>query len=316
MMLRNRLYKMINRERFERLVMSPDANETFRLLTEYGYPDMSGMDLRKINSVLSERRAAIFYDLKLDVPAADIVDMFRIKYDYHNIKVLIKSAGSAAELLSASGRVSPDRIAECFLRGETDSLPRDMRDAINVSQDVFSRTGDPQLADIAADKAYFAQLLRLADSIDCPYITSCARLMIDSANLRTVVRSLRMKKAAEFISGALIDGGTISPGALSAACVSGDVYELFANTRLKKAAEEARAAASGGSLTAFERECDNAVADPYFDAACVSFGPEPVAAYLSHLENELTSVRIILTGKLTGASPELIRERLRVCNVF
>ncbi len=34
-------------------------------------------------------------------------------------------------------------------------------------------------------------------------------------------------------------------------------------------------------------------------------------AYLAAIENEITSARMILTGKLSGINPELIRERLR-----
>jgi len=46
-------------------------------------------------------------------------------------------------------------------------------------------------------------------------------------------------------------------------------------------------------------------------AGSISFGAPPVIAYIAALENEITVVRMILTGKLTGAEPLLIRERLR-----
>ena len=46
-------------------------------------------------------------------------------------------------------------------------------------------------------------------------------------------------------------------------------------------------------------------------AKLVSYGPEAVAAYLAAVEGEITAVRMILTGRLSGAAPEAIRERLR-----
>ena len=105
------------------------------------------------------------------------------------------------------------------------------------------------------------------------------------------------------------------PSTIISAIAGDTVMDLFSATRLASAAELGKAAISGGSVTAFERECDNAVSDFLSGASFVSFGPEPVAAYLSMLENEITSIRIILTAKLSGTQPEIIRERLRNCHV-
>ena len=43
----------------------------------------------------------------------------------------------------------------------------------------------------------------------------------------------------------------------------------------------------------------------------VSFGIEPLVAYLIARENEVKLVRIVLTGKKIGLPPEEIKERLR-----
>ena len=67
----------------------------------------------------------------------------------------------------------------------------------------------------------------------------------------------------------------------------------------------------GGTLTAIERACDNAVNTYLGKAKLVSFGSEPMTAYLAAVENEITAVRMILTGRLAGVKSEAIRERLR-----
>ena len=46
----------------------------------------------------------------------------------------------------------------------------------------------------------------------------------------------------------------------------------------------------------------------------IPFGVEPVAEYLALLESEITAARMILTGRLGGIDPEVIRERLRDIN--
>ena len=64
-------------------------------------------------------------------------------------------------------------------------------------------------------------------------------------------------------------------------------------------------------MTKFELACDNAVTAYLIGARMVSFGEEPVIAYLAALEGEITTVRMILTGRLSGIAPDVIRERLR-----
>ena len=67
----------------------------------------------------------------------------------------------------------------------------------------------------------------------------------------------------------------------------------------------------GGPLTKFELACDNAVNAYLAQAKLVGYGEEPVIAYQAAVENELTAVRMILTGRLAGITPQVIRERLR-----
>ena len=71
------------------------------------------------------------------------------------------------------------------------------------------------------------------------------------------------------------------------------------------------AAMSGGALTAFELLCDNALMDYIRAAKLRSFGAAHVSAYLAAMENETTAARMILTGRLAGLQPAVIRERLR-----
>ena len=46
-------------------------------------------------------------------------------------------------------------------------------------------------------------------------------------------------------------------------------------------------------------------------AKLISFGSQPVVRYLALVEAETTAVRMILSGKMAGIAPNVIRERLR-----
>ena len=140
------------------------------------------------------------------------------------------------------------------------------------------------------------------------YVTT----LIDSANLRAAVRCVRMGKDAEFLRGALVAGGNVPVQRLVQAVFSGEgIAAAFASTPFSDAAALGAAAIEGGTMTEFERECDNAVNRYMTGAHLKSFGPEQVVGYLTAEEGNTMAVRMVLTGLLAGIDPERLKERLR-----
>ena len=137
------------------------------------------------------------------------------------------------------------------------------------------------------------------------------RIQIDSANLRSVVRTLRMGKSMEFLRGVLFEGGNIDTNRILNNAAGGNLEDLYAISPLKEAAEAGTAALNGGRLTRFEKLCDDAVLSYVAGAKYVAFGEAPVIGYLAAKENEFTSVRIIMSGRMAGLDADTIRERLR-----
>ena len=140
----------------------------------------------------------------------------------------------------------------------------------------------------------------------------CKHMKIDSANLRSAVRSARMGKGADFLRRALIPGGNVSLDSITAAVTGrGELTQVFSHTYLEAAAASGAEAVKGGALTDFERLCDNALTAYLTQGKRVAFGEHPLIGYLYAKENELTTIRIILTGRLAGLDSDTIRERLR-----
>ena len=314
-LLRAREARMLTRDKAERMLEAPSFDEAAKLLTDCGYKDMSGMNAKEVDKTLNERRAAEFAELARMAPNALLVDVFRMKYDYHNAKTIIKSEAEGIErpdLMSDSGRLSPQTLTEAFREEKYLGIPTLLADAMITAKNTLARSGNPQQADFILDRAYFEELFRDAEKLDSKFLSGYARTMIDSANLRSAVRTLRMHKDADFLRTALIPGGSVSPERLVMSSVSGEgLAVLFASTLLETAASLGAAAASGGTMTKFELECDNAVTAYLTNARLIAFGEEPVIAYLAALEGEITTIRMILTGRLAGIAPDVIRERLR-----
>ena len=314
-MLRAREAKMLTREKAERMIDTASFDEAAKMLADCGYEDYSGMNAKQVDNALAERRAEIFAELARMSPNPETVEVFRMKYDYHNAKTLIKAEAAALEredLLSSSGRVPVQTLIKSFTEEKFTGVPPVLADAIVQAKSVLARTANPQLADFALDKAYFTELLKAARELDSDFLTGYARILIDSANLRSAVRTMRMGKDLDFLKLALVPGGGIDAGRIAASSSSGETLAaLFTNTLLAEAAALGAEAAKGGSMTDFELACGNAVTAYLTKARLVAFGEAPVIAYLAAVEGEITAVRMILTGFLAGIAPDTIRERLR-----
>lgn len=315
-LVRAREASMLTEEKRSRMLEAENFAESARILAECGYPDLSEADAAGVNAALGEASAALFAELRTLVPEPELVEAFQIKYDIHNVKTLLKAQAAGVEgayLLSAAGSVDKEQLTESFLADGGHSLSGWLGEAMEEASGILARTGNPQLADIALDKRYFARLLYCGEAVVGDFLTRYVRLLIDNANLRTLVRTLRMGRDAQFLEGALIPGGNIDCARLLEASASAGegVAAAFEGTQLAQAAALGAEGLSGGAMTAFERACDNAMTAFLEEAKLISTGPAPVAAFLAAKENEMTAARMILTGILSGIDRTAIRERLR-----
>ncbi len=313
-LLRAREPRMLTRDRAERMLDAPSFEDAAKMLTDSGYEDMSQMNVKQIEDALSERRAEVFHELENLVPNSAALDLFRLKYDYHNAKVLIKSDAMHhfdESLLSASGRVPAETVKKRFNEDRLRDLPGELGSAAEEAKVLLSRSANPQVSDFLLDKAYFREMRALADELDSDFARGYVALLADSTNLRSTVRILRMGKDLGYLQEALVPGGSISEERLSTGIAGEGIASVFAGSQLAKAAQLGAEAVSGGTLTAFELACDNAIAAYLADAKLCSFGEECVLAFLAGTENELTAARMILTGRLAGVPSDTIRERLR-----
>ena len=313
-MLRAREPRLLNAEKAGRMLDAASFEDAAKLLADCGYPDLSQADAREIETALTEHRNQVLDELERLIPQREITDLFRMKYDTHNAKVLLKAEAMGVDgsaLFSRSGRIPPEKLREAYNEERFSELPEIFGRALEEARNTLARTANPQLADFVLDRAMFEEMLDAADKTESPFLKGYVRLLIDSGNLKGLVRTARMHKDADFLREVLIPGGNADTDRLCAAGDGEGLTALFAHSPLEQAAQLGGEAMETGSMTAFERACENAVNTYLRSAKLVSYGPEAPAAYLAAVEGEITAARMILTGRLSGIAPETIRERLR-----
>ena len=313
--LRARGAKMLSRDKAERMLDAPSFEEAAKMLTESGYPDMSAYSAKQVEAALSQHCAKQFQYVARLCPSEEVIDLFRIKYDYHNLKTIMKAEAAGTErpdLLIDAGRIPVKQLVAVYQEEKYLGLPELMSKALVEARASLAHSANPQQSDFILDKAYFAEIQKLAGKIGSGFMKGYSELLIDRANLSSAVRALRMKKDAEFLKHALVPGGGVDVKRILEAASSGEALAaLFAKGGLSKASPLASAAAAGAPMTAFELACDNAVTEYLSGSSMIAFGEEPVVAYLAAVETEIATVRMILTGKISGIAPDTIRERLR-----
>lgn len=285
------------------------------MLTECGYGDMGQVTPGAIEETLSKAQADLYHDLSTAVGNRALLDVFRCRPDYHNAKVLVKAEALGVNqdaLLMGGGRYDPQKLAEDYQREDLRGCSDIFRRGVARARETLGATGDPQLSDFILDRAYFEELTALARQADSKFLEGYVALSIDVANLRACVRASRLGKGMEFLQQVLVPGGNV-PASTLATARGDELGNLFRTSPLSQAAAtgSALSAPGSGTLTDFERECDDAVMDYLGAGRRVAFGEQPIVGYLYAREAEMTAIRTILSGRMAGLDGDTIRQRLR-----
>lgn len=306
--------RLLTRDRMERMIDAKDHAEAAKVLSECGYGELSDVTGDGLEALLTKAQSDVFRDLSSAVPDVNLIDVFRIKYDYHNAKVLIKAEATGAEparLLMGGGRYEPEKLTEDYRKDDLRSCSEPFAQAVARARESLAATSDPQLCDFILDRACYAELVAAAEATKSDFVKGYAAILIDAVNLRCAVRASRLGKGSDFLAQVLLPGGNVSVDTFLRT-KGEDLGHVFYGPLAEAAALGAAVSAPGsGSLTAFERACDNAVTAYVSVAKRIPFGEQTVVGYLYAREAELTAIRTIMNSRMAGLEGDAIRERLR-----
>lgn len=215
---------LLTRERMEQVLDARTDEEAVKLLQECGYPELDARNPEAMDAALSAAREATLSDVLDGAPDPRYIDIFKLKYDYHNIKAVLKAAAmnvSPDSMLMDMGRVGAAELKEAVQAGRLDELPEGLAAAAAEAKDVLDSTRDPQLSDIVLDRWCYQEMARVAEETGSAFLAGYVKIQIDAANLRSLVRTLRMGKSGDFLKTVLLEGGGVGADAVAAAGNSG-----------------------------------------------------------------------------------------------
>ena len=306
--------KLLTKQQLQRLADAKNLEDAIKLLNETSYSsELSKLDRpENYEQVLSEVLNKTYKEAMEISPDKSLVEILSCKYDYHNLKVLVKENILKEKFDSMYCMLDGNEIEafrELALKND-EGLSKDFKECL----DFFETTKDPQDIDIFIDKKYFEKVLSLAEGFKLEMITEYFKAMIDFINLRTFIRCRKQNQVNETLEKVLIKGGDIDTDKILDMFYE-DIEILPIKLKaykigrvLSKIVEEYK---NTNSLNSFEKSMDDYLVEIVRKAKSIHYGAEVIFSFLFAKELEIKNLRLILVGKVNGLSADFIKERLR-----
>ncbi len=311
--------KLLGAGQFTRMLDAPSVEEAYKVLMEtgYGYGEGAVTGIYAFDRLLSDEMKKCLMLLLEISPEAETIRAFQRRYDYFNIKVLLKAELSEQEvppILLETGTIDSDSIKRMMRERDYDGFTPLMKEAVAEVYDTFHRMKDPQTVDLIIDRASYRQFAADLRIIDSSFLWEIADYLTDITNIKMFIRARTLKKSWDFIKKLLLDGGTITEETYLKN--SDKDIETFIDAigsskygeAVRKGLELVR---SGKNSSGLEKQLDDLLMSYIRSAKLVTIGVEPLIAYLFAKEAEIRNVRMIMTGRVNKLPADMIRERLR-----
>ena len=309
--------RLMKRQDLMRLAACRDVESAEVIMREYGYGEAKEHE-HDIEAFIRREQSRLFNLIYDTIPDRRELAMYLFPYDYHNVKVALKSeflgVTPSEDFLVSTGDTDWKKLVSMVRDRNYTFMTSHMKEAVEEATDLFSRGGDPQEIDLIMDKACYRDMLEAAEENGEEFIIGMVKVLIDAANMKTYARFRKFDRPWSFFQKVFLEGGNIS----------GDFFinhydEPYDQLAEKLApygfretmSEGGKELRETGNFTVFERLADDVVMKYNKEAKYVSFGIVPIAGYGYAKEIEIDNLRIILTGISMGASADEIGERIR-----
>ncbi|MCI8609826.1 MAG: V-type ATP synthase subunit C [Firmicutes bacterium] len=309
---------LLSRTDLIRVIESKQFQSAIGILAEFGYGDGKELESpREFENLLRQEQRRVKELVFSILPEKESLAMLLYPADYHNVKALLKAEFLGIDpspYLTEAGTVTAEKMSQMIKERNYMFLSLPMKYAVQEAVDLFSKGRDPQEIDIVLDRACYKDMLEAAAETEDDFLIGYVRLLIDILNLTTFVRLRQMGKGWTFFQKVFLVGGTIDERVFTSGYE--EPYQQFADRLAPYGMREILADGGAvvketGKYTLLEKLCDDKKIQYLRDAKYVTAGLEPLLAFYGAKESEIKNLRMVLTGKISGTSEEIMKERLR-----
>ncbi|HEP1183215.1 V-type ATPase subunit [Streptococcus pyogenes] len=313
--------ELLTKEQFDKLLQAPNTTTLARLLHQSVYhltvDDLN--DLDRLESILMAELTKTYRWAFAETPQPDIVQLFTLRYTYHNVKVLLKAKASQADLSHLLLPIGDKPLValEHLIRTMTsDEFPKEVVTEIQSIWAEYQDYQDIRVLEIGTDLAYFKALKQIAQRLGDPVFQQAVLIVIDLYNLITVRRAKSQNKPISFMMQLLSDEASRPSKTFITLEDDKDLMTWFENvtpdsymTALKPYSEKLRQ----GTLQTTELEylVDECLYHLFAKAKYQVDGPYVLARFLLAKSFEVKNLRLLAAALANDLPKECVIERMR-----
>ena len=284
--------KLLSEDKLIKMLETNSFKEILRILndTDYSYSIATITRDDEYEKIINGELERVFkFTREISKNNQEIVDLAALKYEYQNLKLLLKDKGNILDEYNIStGIIDKEEIMNNF--------------------NEVKKYKDLKETCIELDKMYLKHLLKLAISTNIPLFIDYSKISIDRYNVLTFLRLKKQNRNVDYLDDILVDGGNI--------CKEDLIKSYFTNTYLplfKKKIETKswETFEKNEDILEIEKVFDNMIISLVKEYKNVTIGPEPIFTYIIAKEYEFKALRLIMSAKLNDIDIELVKSRLR-----
>lgn len=293
----------------EQLMACKTERQCLQFLTERGWGDSDTP--MNAEAILEREREKIWKVMGELVKDMSVFDVLTYPDLFHNLKAAIKEVATPDKnpnIFFGDCAIDGAEMMDIIKSKDFSRLPDFMSGVAKEAYETFLHTRDGQLCDVMIDKAALEAIYEAGKKSKDEIIRQYAESTVAVADIKIAVRSQKTAKTMDFMKKALVHCDSLDVNVLAKAAMAGTetLKEYLMGTEYAGGAE-----ALAQSPSAFERWCDNRIIETIRPQIYNPFTIGPLVAYILARENEIKTVRIILSAKQNDLPEESIRERIR-----
>lgn len=318
-LIRMKELELLTPETWEQLINAADSDGVKEILkntvynevlSEHGFPG-------DFEHSLAEHRRNLYAWAYEIAPESELVSIYARRYTFHNLKVLTKAEVTGKNLdqmFLYDGQYTLAEMESAIRTKRSSILAPNLMEAIQeVLAYMEGEDGIIPGIDVIYDRYYLEDQRQLAEKVDYPELLDEVKAYVDLTNISILARGIIQEQSKGFLNAIIADAGRLPKKELIdfARKDLKDFIAYLKTTRYHELFEPLIVGDNEFDVVQLDIVKDDYLAKFYDQAETIAFGPLPLLNLLNDKEQEARNLRLIVVGKRSGFSKELIRERMR-----
>jgi vacuolar-type H+-ATPase subunit C/Vma6 len=302
--------KLLSETQVELLLSSKETSETFKVLQDtFLAPYLAEHERSDINTALDESMFEAKKILASITPEPGLLDILWIKYDFYNLKAIVKGKKASLENdeikkhCSSVGKYNPDVLIKAYEDKKLYSINKYFNNAVEEAtsaKEVFE-------IDIAMNINYFKAIKDISKKFKNKFVNEYISILIDFFNIEASLRVLSLENLN--IKNIFVDGGTLQKENMESPEQTLELYKKFGGEKLWD--EPIKIFKDTGDFSLLEKTADEYVVSFLKEKSMSIMSPAPMFAYFAAKKNNAQTIRAIIVAKQVGMPEHDIRVILR-----